>query len=69
MPQNIINVIMDMNIDTKTRIRVEGDLIEEINTTAGVRQGDSLSPIIFNLIKDQIIDKIKPLSGFRKQKY
>ena len=46
----LILLISDIFTDNFNRIRVDGKMSEKIPIRRGVRQGDSLSPLLFNLI-------------------
>jgi hypothetical protein len=66
VPPSIAKVIRNINSNSSTRIRVNGELSAEIPTPTGVRQGDSLSPFLFNLIMDKIIEEVAELNvGYR----
>jgi hypothetical protein len=65
-PPEIVNAIGQLNCNTNTRIRVDGCLSNPVNVGTGIRQGDSLSPFLFNLIMDEIVGEIKLLrKGYR----
>lgn len=55
MPQQIIELIRDINTRNKTKVKVDNELTGEIDITSGIRQGDSLSPLLFNLLMDKLI--------------
>jgi len=59
IPQNIIQIIRLLNENSTTKVRVGQELSNEVPTSDGVRQGDSLSPLLFNLIMDKIIQNIE----------
>lgn len=66
VPADVIRIIKELNTQTKTRIRINNQLTEEIDVDTGIRQGDSLSPLLFNLIMDKIIQNVKNTSsGYR----
>lgn len=65
VPTSLIRLIKNLNMEQKTRIKVNGDLTEEIDMEQGIRQGDSLSPMLFNLLMDKIIDSIRTKPGYR----
>lgn len=48
-----IKVIAELNRNSNTRIKVKNTLTEVVSVIAGIRQGDSLSSILFNLIIDK----------------
>lgn len=50
---------------TKYRTRIEGELTESIPVDKGIRQGDSLSPLLFNIIMDEIIKQVRHLKGYK----
>lgn len=54
---NIIKVIENICNANKIQIRIHGELTEPIPVENGIRQGDSLSPLLFNIIMDEIIKK------------
>ena len=39
-------------------MRYNNQLLDPINSTIGVKQGDSISPLLFNLGIDTIVDKL-----------
>lgn len=53
-------IIKEMNINNCTFVRAENQLTRKIPIHTGIRQGDSLSPILFNMVMDVIIREVKP---------
>ena len=47
IPDNLINLIQDIYSNNTIRIKTEGRLSGSIPVNQGIRQGDSLSPLIF----------------------
>ena len=54
-----------MNTDTTARIRLNDRISRPVILKNGVRQGDSLSPMLFNLIMDKIIANLPEELGYR----
>ena len=54
-----------MNTDTIARIKSSNQTSRPITITNGVRQGDLLSPVLFNLIIDKIIAKLPRELGYK----
>ena len=50
----VYDIIKDMYTSTYTRVKLPDGLTESFRTNSGIRQGDSLSPLLFNLYIDQI---------------
>lgn len=46
-------------------IKCQGDISEPVTVETGIRQGDSLNPLLLNTIMDEILKKIKSLKGYR----
>lgn len=47
-------------------MRINNTFNRDIHTSANIRQGDSLSPLLFNTVMDQITDVLKNKgSGYR----
>jgi len=65
VPEQIVKVIKEMNTDTIARIRSNGQTSRPITLKNGVRQGDSLSPMLFNLIIDKIVANLPMKLGYR----
>ena len=53
IPKNIINLLKD--VFSKSTIEVNGSII---NSSKGVMQGSSLSPILFNLYINDLIEEL-----------
>ena len=41
--------------DTMAKVRFQGELSEEFEIKTGLRQGDGLSPLLFNILLEKII--------------
>ncbi|KMQ92432.1 r2 protein [Lasius niger] len=68
IPTSLANYVREMYSGCKTRIKARNDKAIEIELKRGVKQGDSLSPLLFNLTIDPIIEDInKNTTGIKIQ--
>ena len=65
MPEQIVRAIKELNSDTTARIKLNHQISGPITIKNGVRQGDSLSPMLFNFVMDKIIANLPKELGYR----
>ena len=65
VPEQTVRVIKELNTDTTARIQSHNQTSGPIIIKNGIRQGDSLSPMLFNLIMDKIIENLPKELGYR----
>ena len=58
IPYKIFNIIYSMYQDTRCRIKFQNGLSQFFPSTCGVKQGDVLSPILFNLFINGLSDDL-----------
>lgn len=64
-PQKFINYIQDLYRGSSTVIRGEGWYSREIRPKRGVKQGDPLSPVLFNLVIDRLLRSLPDEIGVK----
>ena len=67
-PDKLIRILQALHHDTKGAVRAYGRLSEEFSISTGVRQGDVLAPVLFNLFFDAIVAATlqhHPEAGFK----
>lgn len=62
IPEQVSETIMEMYGEARTRLSVGGKTTRRIKINAGVKQGCSWSPLLFNLIIDELIERLKKLN-------
>ena len=65
IPHNIIKTIENIYVANEIQAKVNGKLTEKISSNSGIRQGDSLSPLLFNIIMDEIIKQVRKHKGYK----
>ena len=59
IPNYLLNTIKFIYRNTKVRIKFNEDISEPIHINKGVRQGCGLSPVLFNIDINKIIQEFK----------
>ena len=59
VPESFISIVTDLYQDATTKLGFEKDnLCQKVNIKKGVKQGCPLSPVLFNLVLDELFDNI-----------
>ena len=58
VPLKYVSIIRDMYEGVVTNIRICGGLTDEFPIKIGVHQGSALSPLLFAIVMDEIIESI-----------
>jgi len=63
--QIFIKLIYEINNHCRTSIKVGHLLTEEVPIGTIIRQGDSLSPFIFDMIREKIVGDLPKRAGYK----
>lgn len=64
MSERIVRYITSTMFECETRIEIGGAHSDWFPMTCGVKQGDPLSPVFFNLVIDELLHKLDETTGF-----
>ena len=68
VPEDVIKLVKSFHEDMKARVRVDGELLEEIEVTNGLRQGCTLAPTLFtiyaSIVAEHWLDRIGTMEHF-----
>ncbi|NXY51351.1 PO21 protein, partial [Ceuthmochares aereus] len=65
--EHIITLIRNLYCNINTRIELKNSVTNSINIRLGVKQGDSMSPLLFNLSLDPLLCRLEEKgSGFSR---
>lgn len=62
---DIINTIRDIYNNNELQLAIAEQRTDPIKVGTGVRQGDSLSPLLFNFIMEEIIARVRRCKGYQ----
>lgn len=63
LPEDLIAYLGNLYSSSTTVLEVRGKRSEPIHAARGVRQGDPLSPLLFNLVINEVLDGLLPIIG------
>lgn len=55
IPRKLINLIKATMENSEIKIKIANSTSKSFNVTSGLRQGDALSPILFNLVLEKVV--------------
>lgn len=58
IPSNLIKTIEDIYQNNNIQAKIENELTEPITLERDIRQGDSLSPLLLNIVMNRIKKKV-----------
>ena len=59
IPMKLVRLIKMTLANTNSKVKIQGKLSPSFETVIGLRQGDSLSTLLFNLCMEKIIRNIR----------
>jgi hypothetical protein len=59
VPGNLIKLVQTTLQRTKVKVKINNDMTEQFEITSGIKQGDSLSALLFSIVMDVIISKVE----------
>ena len=67
----LVDIVRSFHSDMMARIRVDGELLEEIGVNNGLRQGCTIAPTLFNLyacvVAERWLERVKGSDGVGTQ--
>ena len=67
VPEDVIKLVKSFHENMKARVRVDGELLEEIKVSNGLRQGCTLAPTLFNIyasiVAERWLDRIRTVES------
>jgi hypothetical protein len=57
-PSKIVNLIGASINQTDIKVKIANTISQPVRVTTGLRQGDALSPVLFNLVLEKIVREI-----------
>lgn len=67
VPEVVVEIIKSFHNDMKAKVRLDGELLEEIEVTNGLRQGCTMAPSLFNLyacaVAERWTERVKDVEG------
>lgn len=64
LPHGLLHYLEDLYESSCTLLH-SGEIKESVRAARGVKQGDPLSPLLFNLVVDQLLRELPPIIGFK----
>lgn len=59
IPSKLVRSVKSCNENTLYQERYTGEMSESFEVKSGLRQGNALSPVLFNLVQEQVIRDMK----------
>merc|ERR1712121_423716 len=59
VPERLINLIMALFHDTKSRVKTLAGISEDFDIEVGVHQGSSISPLLFIIVMEEVTKKVE----------
>jgi len=59
IPMKLVRLVKMTLANTNSKVKIQGKLSPDFETTIGPRQGDSLSTLLFNLCMEKIIRNVR----------
>lgn len=63
IPEELIELVKMTTEQSKCKVKINGELSESFNIKTGVRQGDGLSPTLFNIALEEALQKVNKANG------
>ena len=57
VPDILVDIIQSFHAGMEAKIRVDGEVLEEIQVNTGLRQGCMMAPTLFNLYADVVAER------------
>ena len=67
VPDVLVEIVMSFHSNMQARVRVDGELLKEIEVINGLRQGCTMAPTLFNLfacaVAERWTERIREVEG------